>query len=464
MRAPLSLFFGLAALAAACTPRPGEDAEAPPPPEPVPVAGHAEAAPGGAPTTGAEDGTPAAAGGLPGAAAATDAPADAPNDTPTAPAFGEPVRVGPLTVYPITLDDQVDPGPIISLEQALERGVAEVREVSNDAPDSAGAAADEPDEATAAPNRRRHLQARAVRADVPPEGDLAELVNEVQQVQVQARGNGLRQVRGGGATVGTLVIENKGDAAIFVLAGTVVKGGNQDRQIGQDFVVDAGQTVPVDAFCVERGRWNDQRDGAATAGQFAAAGVLATSKVRAAGQYKSDQGEVWANVSKANAAHAKSHASDSLFATLDDPEVRAKLDALAADAGAALGRAADADALVGFAYAIDGRLQGARVFSHRRVFGLFRDQLLRTAAIDALTAEAAASAEGRAIADVAPPKVATLDALVAEIDAEEPAARKATAGSNDNIYQESERVWSSKTVLRAADTKARPLAVDYLVK
>ena len=58
---------------------------------------------------------------------------------------------------------------------------------------------------------------------------------------------------------------------IFVLAGTIVKGGNPK------------QTSPVDAFCVEHGRWNGNRDGRATAGHFGTSEVLATSKVRAAG-------------------------------------------------------------------------------------------------------------------------------------------------------------------------------------
>src|SRR5947209_307589 len=44
---------------------------------------------------------------------------------------------------------------------------------------------------------------------------------------------GAAEVREDGATGGTvneLVIENKGDTPIYVLAGTVVKGGKRDRQ------------------------------------------------------------------------------------------------------------------------------------------------------------------------------------------------------------------------------------------
>ncbi|MFB3066404.1 MAG: ARPP-1 family domain-containing protein, partial [Planctomycetota bacterium] len=99
-----------------------------------------------------------------------------------------------------------------------------------------------------------------------------------------------------GGDVGTLVIENTGDVPVLVLAGTVVTGGKQDRQIGQDFVVQAGSTVPVDAFCVERGRWSAQRKGEATNGKFKVAGVVATAPVRGAGQHEKNQGKVWDSV------------------------------------------------------------------------------------------------------------------------------------------------------------------------
>src|SRR5439155_384601 len=77
------------------------------------------------------------------------------------------------------------------------------------------------------------------------------------------------------ARVNPLVIENPGKLPLLVLAGTVVRGGKQDRQIGADFVIEAGKTVPVDAFCVEHGRWDATRDGVATGGRFKSEKVLA---------------------------------------------------------------------------------------------------------------------------------------------------------------------------------------------
>ena len=73
---------------------------------------------------------------------------------------------------------------------------------------------------------------------------------------------------GDSATVNQLVIASTADLPILVTAGTILKGGKQDRQLGQDLLVAAGATVPVDAFCVERGRWNGVREGQSTDGVF----------------------------------------------------------------------------------------------------------------------------------------------------------------------------------------------------
>lgn len=240
-----------------------------------------------------------------------------------------------------------------------------------------------------------------------------------------------------------------------------MKGGKQDRQIAQDFVVDAKTTVPVDAFCVEQGRWDATREGEDTGGRFAAVHTLATSKVRAAGQYAKDQQAVWHNVAETNKAHAKEASSGTLLATLGDPEVQARLDALAGKIHGALSGASPKTELVGLAWAIDGRIQGVRHFAHTRVWELVGQKLSRTIAVDALTAEAGREAMSPS---PAPPTVAELEAFVAEL-ASAAESRHETRAANDNVFKESERAWSSTTVLKASGgKKARAIAWDYLVK
>ncbi|MCY3020342.1 MAG: hypothetical protein NTW87_15090, partial [Planctomycetota bacterium] len=113
---------------------------------------------------------------------------------------------------------------------------------------------------------KKQAEVREVGARQPQQGGNApaaqqEAANQAQpSAENRQQAQGGQQMSGGGATVNTLVIENKGALPILVLAGTLLKGGQQDRQIAQDFIVAPSQTVPVDAFCVEHGRWTASRD------------------------------------------------------------------------------------------------------------------------------------------------------------------------------------------------------------
>lgn len=260
---------------------------------------------------------------------------------------------------------------------------------------------------------------------------------------VRERGDGEQ-----GASVGSLVVENKGDTPILVLAGTVVKGGNQDRQIGQDFVIQGNKTVAVDAFCVEHGRWSDERNGVKTNGQFGTLKVLANGAVRGAAQYKGNQGEVWESVGKVNSAHRKSAPSDTLTASLDDGEVAKKRAALARSVEAFL---EERPGVVGLAYAVDGKVKGARWFVNRQIFGLHRSTLAQTAAQDALTAATARgdkpAPEGKPLGPEA------VKDFVAAVDAAR-SEEKATGAANVNEYRDSKEAWGARTKV---DTMARPI-------
>jgi hypothetical protein len=333
---------------------------------------------------------------------------------------GEPKTFENLTVLPIFAKTQVDVGALTTLEAALAKGKAEVREV--------GASGDDGPAVPSQQGRSRH--------------------------------------GGGGAQVNTLVIENKGDVAIYVLAGTVVKGGNQDRQIGQDFIIEPKQATPIDAFCVEHGRWTAARDGRATGGKFGATQQLVTSTVRAAAQYKKDQSAVWANVEKVNEAHHKSASSGTLMATLDAPDVQQKRLALVEKVSGFLATAPPNEKLVGFAYAIDGHVKGARWFASHTVFDLFRGQLVSGAAVDALTAQAERG--GAPPPAAAPVKPESVVSFVDDVDKAAVTEKRDTAGSNSNEYRESKQGYGSKAFRKpspAAPTAPKvPISQDYLTK
>ena len=66
--------------------------------------------------------------------------------------------------------------------------------------------------------------------------------------------------------VSELAIENLSkDVEVFIQSGDIVKGGNQDRLISFSTIVPAQSgKVPVAAFCVEQGRWQQRGKEAAS--------------------------------------------------------------------------------------------------------------------------------------------------------------------------------------------------------
>jgi ARG and Rhodanese-Phosphatase-superfamily-associated Protein domain len=99
--------------------------------------------------------------------------------------------------------------------------------------------------------------------------------------------------------VNRLTIQNRSNQDVFVQAGDIVKGGQQDRTLALDLIVPPkSRRIPIEAFCVEQGRWS--RRGEETVAAFSASNnMLASKELKIAAKAKGSQGDVWANVSKA---------------------------------------------------------------------------------------------------------------------------------------------------------------------
>jgi len=341
-----------------------------------------------------------------------------------------PVTVGNLTVWPVLTDRPLDLGEFLTLDEALAKGAAEVRE--------AGAA----------------LPAAQEEAPSAPPTQTPEEANQTLSQVLQTLD---------GASVNTLVIENKGNLPILVCAGTVVKGGNQDRQIGQDFVLKANSTTPVDAFCVEPGRWTSDRLGQETLGKFQVLEGMATAKVRAKGQYEKDQGGVWQEVAAVNATPV-----DPPLALAGQPIVRSSSFAVAFDQKAIasaedLKRCEDAvkkhfaarkDA-VGFAYAINGKPVAVRTFAHPRLLGRQFDDFVRGMATEALLAKGEPAAKPASASDVV--------ALVAKISAADEKVAE-TSGLNFNGMRANEVGYNGNCYVTDKEGKLAPLTQDWTAR
>src|SRR5262245_51968962 len=99
--------------------------------------------------------------------------------------------------------------------------------------------------------------------------------------------------------VNRLTIQNRSNHDVFVQGGDIVKGGQQDRVLALDLIVPPkSRRIPIDAFCVEQGRWSRRGNEAVTA--FSESNnALATKDLKIAAKARRSQGEVWANVGKA---------------------------------------------------------------------------------------------------------------------------------------------------------------------
>lgn len=276
--------------------------------------------------------------------------------------LGEPVQADNVTAWPVySRKPAQDVGSdFVPLADAQEKKLAVIREVGVGAP--------------AAPR--------------PPTGS----GRRVQQA--------LRQGQEPSGTVNELVIENRGDRPILVLAGTLLKGGKQDRQVGQDFIVPAKKTVPVAAFCVEHGRWTATREGRNTGGIFSAKKSLAVKGVRSKAQYKKNQDEVWDQVARENSKAGKAPGSGTFLATVEETDrkavaLRQKLYRAVAGRFATL--AAAKTAPVGVAYSVDGKVREVRTFTHPLIFQRFSETLFTTVAMEADLAQREAGSAGRAV-------------------------------------------------------------------
>src|SRR5688572_554699 len=101
--------------------------------------------------------------------------------------------------------------------------------------------------------------------------------------------------------VNELAIRNLSNQDVYVQAGDIVRGGEQDRMISIDFIVPPRSgRMPIAAFCVESGRWSKR--GEEQAGWFSSSeNVAATKELKLAAKSANSQEAVWQNVSTAQA-------------------------------------------------------------------------------------------------------------------------------------------------------------------
>lgn len=191
-------------------------------------------------------------------------------------------------------------------------------------------------------------------------------------------------------SVNRLEVENVSGDPVFVQAGDIVKGGQQDRVLAVDLVVPPHSgKLAVGAFCVEHGRWS--RRGSEPPQRFSGSrDSLATKKLKLAARRSKRQNEVWAEVNAAQrklqettgAAAVDGASPSSMQLTMEAPVVEARVDPYLERLATLPDGKAD---VIGCAFAVNGRLTSADLYASPTLFRALWPKLLRASAVEAMT-------------------------------------------------------------------------------
>jgi hypothetical protein len=189
--------------------------------------------------------------------------------------------------------------------------------------------------------------------------------------------------------VNELSIENVSAVPVYVQSGDIVKGGRQDRTIASDFICPPHSgKMPIDAFCVEHGRW--QQRGGESPGQFASSNAaLSSRELKLAAKQAGSQQEVWKEAANAQAklssnvgADVKDKQSQSSYQlSLENKQLQATTEAYIKELN---GIVESKDDVIGYAFAINGRINSADVYAASGLFRKMWPKLIRSAAVEAI--------------------------------------------------------------------------------
>ena len=190
--------------------------------------------------------------------------------------------------------------------------------------------------------------------------------------------------------VNELIVQNLSyTEEIYIQAGDIVKGGQQDRVLGVDVVLPPRSgKVNIAAFCVESSRWSQR--GNESAGKFDSSDErLATKDLKLAATGARNQSEVWAKVAEAqeklsrnvSAPVQSSQSASSLQLTLENKKVQATADSYVKDLAGIVSGKSD---VIGYAFAINGHVNSADVYASNALFVKLWPKLLKASAIEAI--------------------------------------------------------------------------------
>ncbi len=246
--------------------------------------------------------------------------------------------------------------------------------------------------------------------------------------------------------VNELSIENTSSQDVFIQSGDIVKGGRQDRVLTTDFILPPHSgKLPITAFCVEQGRWSKRGNEASD--QFASSTAAVPGKslkmaVRSANS--GQQGEVWTQVAAAretlggiatpsrtaaggpvavseSRGDSARNSTTSMQMTLENGSVAKAIAAYTRQLSPVVKGRND---VVGYAYAINGKLNSAEVYQSHDLFLRMWPKLLAASAAEAVEDQAKGQAKGQA----SDPEISAVKSMMTDADSAAATSKQVNGG------------------------------------
>lgn len=192
--------------------------------------------------------------------------------------------------------------------------------------------------------------------------------------------------------VNELFVENLSTVDVYIQAGDIVKGGKQDRVLAMDLILPPNSgKIAISSFCVEQGRWA-KRSGESMLGFSTSAMAVSSKNLRLAVKRDKRQGEVWKEVAAVQAELSDSFGEEvaysqvsrtSLVLSLESQKITEAIDKYIEKLK---GVVEDREDVVGFAFAINGELNSADIYSSYDLFRKLWPKLLKACATEAIAA------------------------------------------------------------------------------
>jgi ARG/rhodanese/phosphatase superfamily protein len=275
--------------------------------------------------------------------------------------------------------------------------------------------------------------------------------------------------------VNELQVENIGGEEIFIQAGDIVKGGQQDRVLSVSLVLKPHSgPLPIASFCVEQGRWSAR--GTEDVAKFSSANASLpsrTAKIELAGPASPQidgadalsvsrrQREIWKSVTdiqgKLTGHLGAPVAAESSRTSLQLALENGGLERAQSDYVKALQPLGERDGdIVGYVFAVNGKLNSADIYPSNGLFRKMWPKLLRASATEALTER-----NGSAQQTPAPPIAEATSFLTSPRDAR---SVERSAGADGRIEMRE----SARTLFMEAKPAAAPASAwvhrNYLAK